>query len=208
MRAGVALAAALAMIGAALYFTRREPVISEALGVAENSITEMVDTVKTTYNNLTIDPRNVLNDPNVRAFMAVIRMAEGTADAGGYSRLFGGGQFTSYADHPRIHVPFRNTTSTAAGAYQILQGTWDEIAAKYDLPDFSPSSQDIAAVGLIKRRGALGDVLAGRFASAIQKCNREWASLPGSPYGQPTITMAKAAAILAGNGVTSAEAMV
>ena len=35
---------------------------------------------------------------------------------------------------------------------------------------------------------------AGRIEAAIAKCNREWASLPGSPYGQPTRTMAQALA--------------
>jgi NAD-dependent dihydropyrimidine dehydrogenase PreA subunit len=38
------------------------------------------------------------------------------------------------------------------------------------------------------------DVLAGRLGDAIAKCAREWASLPGSPYGQPTRTMAQARA--------------
>ena len=55
----------------------------------------------------------------------------------------------------------------------------------------------MAAVALIKRRGALADVIAGRFDSAIAKCNKEWASLPGSPYGQPTLTLDRAHAVLA-----------
>ncbi len=75
-------------------------------------------------------------------------------------------------------------TSTAAGAYQILFGTWQELQSKLKLPDFSPASQDRAAIELIKRRKALEDVLAGRFAQAILKCRKEWASLPGAGYGQ------------------------
>jgi hypothetical protein len=62
------------------------------------------------------------------------------------------------------------------------------------LPDFSPPMQDLAAVYLINRRKALEDVEAGRIEQAIEKCNREWASLPGSPYGQPTRTLAQALA--------------
>lgn len=145
---------------------------------------------------------------NVRAFLAMIRAGEGTADAGGYSRLFGGQQFTSFADHPRVKVTRifagKPITSTAAGAYQFLVGTWDECAAALDLPDFSPASQDAAAVYLIRRRGALADVKAGNFAEAVRKCAKEWASLPGSPYGQPTKTLAQAMATYKANGGTYA----
>ncbi|MYM96239.1 glycoside hydrolase family protein [Rugamonas sp. FT81W] len=132
----------------------------------------------------------------------MIRTGEGTTGPNGYRTMFGGGLFTGYADHPRRAVTRGSLTSTAAGAYQFLSKTWDEMAAKYALSDFSPSSQDIAAVGLIKRRGALSDVLAGRFRAAIDKCNLEWASLPGSPYGQPTLTYDRAQAVLVAAGAS------
>lgn len=142
-----------------------------------------------------------LANANLRAFFAVIRAGEGTADAAGYRRMFGGELVTSLADHPRRAVTRalggRPITSTAAGAYQFLSRTWDECAQALALPDFSPASQDLAAAYLIRRRGAMPDVLAGRIADAITKCNREWASLPGSPYGQPTRTMAQALAVYA-----------
>lgn len=60
----------------------------------------------------------------------------------------------------------------------------------------------MGALFLIKRRGALEDVIAGRFESAVKKCNREWASLPGSPYGQPTKTMADALDVYVKHGGT------
>ena len=133
---------------------------------------------------------------NLSAFLRVIREGEGTADDNGYRRQFGGKLFASYADHPRDPVTAvlggKPITSTAAGAYQFLSRTWDECRAALNLPDFSPENQDRAAEYLIKRRGALDDVNAGRLEQAIAKCNREWASLPGSPYGQPTRTMAQA----------------
>ncbi|HJV24562.1 MAG TPA: glycoside hydrolase family 104 protein [Aromatoleum sp.] len=128
-------------------------------------------------------------DSNLRAFLRAIRYAEGTAGDNGYRMLFGGGLFESYADHPRVAVIRSGYQSTAAGAYQILASTWDEYRA--GLPDFSPASQDECAARLIRRRGALGDVYAGRFGDAIRKCAKEWASLPGSPYGQPVRTMAQ-----------------
>jgi hypothetical protein len=30
----------------------------------------------------------------------------------------------------------------------------------------------------------------GDWTTALERCNREWASLPGSPYGQPTKSLA------------------
>jgi len=123
---------------------------------------------------------------NASAFLWMIRINEGTADNNGYSTLVGGGQFDSFADHPRVLValPRLGIKSSAAGAYQILRRTWDEVAKGLGLPDFSPQSQDRAAVKLIRQRGALGDVRAGRFGAAVEKCRKEWASLPGAGYGQ------------------------
>jgi muramidase (phage lysozyme) len=125
-------------------------------------------------------------DQNVSAFLWTIRVSEGTDVIDGYSMLVGGGRFDGFADHPRVLVQLSNLgiKSSAAGAYQILRRTWDDVRDKLGLPDFSPASQDAAAVELIKRRGALADVRAGRFNAAIDKCKKEWASLPGAGYGQ------------------------
>lgn len=127
-----------------------------------------------------------LRNPNVQAFLALIRKTEGA----GYTTLFGGGTVESLDDHPRIAVTRtlggKPITSTAAGAYQFLSRTWDECAKALGLPDFSPPSQDSAAVYLLDRRKALPAILEGDWTTAIERCNREWASLPGSPYGQPT----------------------
>lgn len=141
---------------------------------------------------------------NVKAFLAVIRAGEGTADADGYRRHFGGSHFDSFADHPRKVITAglgkNQYTSSAAGAYQFLTKTWDGLVKRYGFADFSPKNQDIAAVALIDGRGAMDDVLAGRIEDAIRKCNREWASLPGSPYGQPVKTMAQAIKTYVSNG--------
>lgn len=136
----------------------------------------------------TYTPANVSEDQaqaNIRAFLDMIAFAEGTSGANGYRMLFGGRLFDSYADHPRVFVPFRNTTSSAAGRYQMLSRTWDTLARRLSLPDFSPASQDAAAIELIRERGALNDVRAGRLAVAVQKVRRIWASLPGAGYDQP-----------------------
>ena len=133
-------------------------------------------------------PANVTPDQaqaNVRAFLDMIAYAEGTAGPNGYRMLFGGRLFDSYADHPRVFVPFRNTTSSAAGRYQMLSRTWETLRRRLSLPDFSPASQDAAAIELIRERGALNDVRAGRLSVAVDKVRRIWASLPGAGYDQP-----------------------
>lgn len=133
----------------------------------------------------------LLENRNVLAFLATIRRGEGTLGDGGYTTLYGGGHFEGFADHPRKTITAGGYTSTAAGAYQFLSRTWDALKSAHpdELPDFSPGCQDRAALMLIDGRHALDDVLNGDISQAITKCNREWASLPGSPYGQPTQTM-------------------
>lgn len=134
-----------------------------------------------------------IDDPRVQGFLNVIAKAEGTADIGqdGYNVLFGGNTFDSYNTHPNRNKRFRQTdgqtrNTTAAGRYQFLNRTWTSQANKLGLEDFSPRSQDKAALGLIIQRGALDDILEGRTTEAVQKLGREWASLPSSPYPQPT----------------------
>lgn len=149
--------------------------------------------------------RDALAERNVRAFLAVIRAGEGTSDPDGYRRHFGGKLFGSFADHPRETITAGGYTSTAAGAYQFLSRTWDGLLQKYGFEDFSPACQDEGAVALIIGRGALPAVRAGRLEEAIRACNREWASLPGSPYGQPTRTLEQARKVyLAAGGVLDA----
>ena len=42
-----------------------------------------------------------LDNPNVRAFLRMLRHGEGTAGDNGYRVQFGGGLFASFVDHPR-----------------------------------------------------------------------------------------------------------
>jgi muramidase (phage lysozyme) len=123
---------------------------------------------------------------NRQAFLALLRKTEGTDKyANPYTTGFGGVQLDNLNDHPHKilgHTADGNTT--AAGAYQFLGSTWDGIKNKLGLKDFSPQSQDAAALELIRQKGALGDIDNGNFQSAIQKLGSTWASLPSSPYLQ------------------------
>ena len=81
----------------------------------------------------------------------------------GYNVLFGGCLFQSYADHPRKKITAGGYTSTAAGKYQILERYYDAYKVQLHLPDFSPHSQDLIALQMIKECHALEDVREGRF---------------------------------------------
>lgn len=129
-----------------------------------------------------------LNNPNVRKMLDVIANAEGVKH--GYNTIFGNERSDDLKAHPNVKKEFTQTdgkknTTTAAGRYQFLKGTWDRISKRYGLNDFSPKNQDLAAVALILGRGALGDVIKGDFTKAIGKLGDEWASLPSSNYAQP-----------------------
>lgn len=159
-----------------------------------------------------------LAHPNVRAFLRVIRSGESSQDGSAYRWLFGSTQsnpklFDSFTSHPRVKTYekfdgqfIKNGKldyTTAAGAYQIVGSTWDECVAALGLPDFSPESQDIAAVFLIDRRHALGDLLEGRVTDAINKLGQEWASLPSAKYGQPTVKLEEALKVYQAYGGTT-----
>ena len=166
----------------------------------------VLDEVTVAITPSTYYPANVpqsVGDANARAFLDMIAWSEGTSGPDGYRTLFGGGTFDSFADHPRVYVPFRNTSSSAAGRYQILARTWDSLQNTLHLPDFSPDSQDRAALELIRQRGALNDVRAGRTAAAISKVSKVWASLPGAGYSQPERQLAALLQVYADAGGSS-----
>jgi hypothetical protein len=121
-------------------------------------------------------------EANVKKFLDFLGKAEG-AD---YDTIVGGSKFSDFRAHPRV-VGLRTAEgpSTAAGKYQIVGTTYDDVAPKLGIRDFTPDSQDRIAVELIRRKGALEDVRNGNFEAAIGKLGGTWASLPSSPYSQP-----------------------
>lgn len=141
---------------------------------------------------------------NLRAFLFLVRWAEGTSDDNGYRALYGHLRerpklFDGWADHPRQAFKTPWGWTSAAGAFQFMAkvegkvqtDTWDRAKHALGLPDFSPESQNKAALWLIEKRGALPAVEAGDLEQALARCSWEWASLPAGPgkpgrYGQPT----------------------
>jgi len=123
-------------------------------------------------------------DTKIKAFLDLIGKSEG-AD---YNILYGGSKFSDYSKHPNKKITASGITSTAAGKYQFLYKTWVGVAERLKLKDFSPASQDAAAIQLLKDRGAYNLILNGQITEAIYLCSKEWASMPWttgtSYYGQ------------------------
>lgn len=132
------------------------------------------------------------NNPNVIAYLNMLSASEGTTEFG-YQQGFGRrNKIESLADHPRTFHTFTRTDgkksrTSAAGRYQFLSRTWDDMAGKLGLTDFGPESQDLAAIGLIAEAGALNDLVKGDIDATLKKTGKIWASLPTAPssYKQP-----------------------
>lgn len=147
-----------------------------------------------------------LEEARIRAFLRMLKIGEGTIGLEGYEHLFGGESFIkdygkTFADHPRLLMEktVKKTgqiiSSSAAGAYQVMRYAWDDpgiikLREEHGITDFTPEMQDRYCVVILKyRRDALPEIMRGDIKAAIKKCNKEWASLPGSPYGQPTVKL-------------------
>lgn len=151
------------------------------------------------------DPQQLVNDCRVRAMLDTLAYSEGTANDpnNGYGTVVRGtvvraadpslvGQtnvtVSDFTQHPNALVHVNGTLySTAAGRYQFLYGTWNGLG----LPDFSGPNQDLGGVMLMQRRNMIGPLSSGNFQQAVINGNKEWASLPGSPYGQGTRSMSR-----------------
>lgn len=148
------------------------------------------------------DLRQLRNNSNVRKMLDLLAYTEGT-QRNGYHTAFGGGQLAHLRDHPRYLKAFRQTNgkinyTSAAGRYQFVRKTWDSLARKYGFRDFGAENQDLGAIALMVSRGAMPHIIKGNWGQAIAKLGAEWASLPTSPYPQPTKSWKKVNDFLGG----------
>lgn len=121
-------------------------------------------------------------NPNLTRFLDFLGKSEG-AD---WNTVVGGKKFSDFSQHPNVvGLTTPDGPSTAAGKYQITGTTYRDVAPKIGVNDFSPESQNQVAIELMRRNGALDDVLAGNYEPAIKKLGGVWASLPSSNYNQP-----------------------
>ena len=79
-----------------------------------------------------------------------LALIAGRESGGRYNVLTGGGLFEGYGCFPAW--PGHNG-SHAAGAYQFEPATWAWVAQECGLADFSPMSQSIAALWLLRKYG-------------------------------------------------------
>lgn len=143
------------------------------------------------------DLRAALENVNVQALLHVVREGETDQTPQAYYKQVGDPpgvySLTDLSDHPRrviaVTIKGKIIPSSAAGAYQFLTRTWDELVDKYGFEDFSPQCQDEAAVGLFVRRNALDAAIAGSLAVWLDRCSYEWASLPPGRYGQGELSI-------------------
>lgn len=131
--------------------------------------------------------------PVMRAALDMIAYAE-TRDLGvvSYQRQYGyPPRFVANLNkHPEMiicsYLGGKRVCSSASGRYQFIMPTWKIEVEELGLRDFSPRSQDLAAVNQIIKAGAVDDLRQLNLKAFFAKTNKIWASLPGSPYGQPT----------------------
>lgn len=136
----------------------------------------------------------LLDNPMARRALDIIAASE-NAD---YNTTFGGGTFDDFSRHPNIQRKFKQkdgktNSSGAAGRYQFLKGTWNDLQEKLGLKDFSPRSQDIGALALLDQargnggKSALELALEGNYQGMVEKAGNIWASFPSAPakYSQP-----------------------
>ncbi len=124
-----------------------------------------------------------LQNKNVKAYLQAIAESEG----GGYDFKYGAvkgkkndkWRFTDYSTHPG---PGSGGVTTAAGMYQITKETWqDHGVNKMGLSDFSPETQDLIAVEMLKSLGVIDKIKSGDIAGSMLQAARKWAALPQGP---------------------------
>lgn len=142
----------------------------------------------------------------IQAFLFMIRACEHVYPRdvlGGeaYQIFYGGRKFYDLSDHPTITGELRpvklsdsvcaasglgpGCVSSAAGAYQFIRPTWTRLRdLSPRLPDFSPASQDEAAIRLLDELGVIQLLREGDVTGAIAQASGTWASLPGSKAQQ------------------------
>lgn len=126
---------------------------------------------------------DAVDQPEVMAFLDALAWAEGTGDS--YDVQYTFARFSDFSQHPAQIQCSGDLCSDAAGRYQFLSTTYASQASALGLTDFSPRSQDLAAIQLLKANGAYDKIMAGDIAGAVNAVRTIWASLPGSGHGQP-----------------------
>jgi muramidase (phage lysozyme) len=145
----------------------------------EDSVAKAVR-IKLSKEQRLAENREYLKNVNVRAFLQAIADAEG----GGYDFKYGAvkgkrmdpWRFTDYSTHPG---PGYGGATTAAGMYQINKATWqDHGERRMGLTDFTPETQDLIAVSMLRGLGVIDKIMGGDIEAGVFQASRQWAALP------------------------------
>jgi muramidase (phage lysozyme) len=152
-----------------------------------------IEAVRETAANLQYGAVNQNLTPEARALLDTIASRE---SQGRYDVMYGNTEsnprlITDFSHHPNqgaeiMSGPNRGLTSTAAGRYQFINGTWTDIANRHNLRDFSPESQDMGAWLLAQeeyRRDTGRDLQRdltdpSRRGAITESLRDQWTSLP------------------------------
>lgn len=80
-----------------------------------------------------------------------------------------------FSSHPG---PGQDGVTTAAGMYQINRDTWKDISGGMGLSDFTPETQDLIAIEILRISGVIESVVDGDITPALSSASRRWAALP------------------------------
>lgn len=120
-----------------------------------------------------------IDDPEKQQRVAAFLEAISASEGANYDTIVGGKSFSDYSKHPNVvGLITGDGKSTAAGRYQITNSTYNDVAPKLGITDFSPESQDRIAIELLRRKGALDDIMNGDIDAAVDKLGGTWQGLP------------------------------
>jgi len=134
--------------------------------------------------------------PEVKAMLDLLVYAEGTGagygtivkgiveEAKHFPELIGKRDVViqDFSKFPEIYVRWNpaRPLSSAAGRYQFTYDTWKD----FGKGDFSPRSQDMAAINLMNKIGVVEPLLTGNIRQAVFAVGKRWASFPKNEKGE------------------------
>lgn len=132
------------------------------------------------------DPNNTVQ----QSFLSALALGETGNSSYAANEGFGGVDLTN-APTDQFGFPTQDpgsNVSSAAGTFQFLQGTWDEVAQQLNLTDFSQSNQNEAAWYYAQQtysantggRSLYDDLASGNYSNLDAALSRAWPSVMGN----------------------------
>lgn len=122
---------------------------------------------------------------NLKAFQMLLRYAEfSRINDIDYRSHFGFSTFTDTSRHPNKKICISGYCSTAAGAFQYINSTWVWLAGKYGVRSFTQRDQDYINELHLTEMGVKKALDNNDLQKAVEIAGAQWASLPGSKFGQ------------------------